>query len=46
MESEEEEDQNFKEIAGGRGLTDLYKLPQDRSIWRATAVYPHEHPVR
>ena len=37
---------NVKEVAGGRGLTDLYMLTQDRRLWRATAVYQHELPVR
>ena len=37
---------NVKEIADGRGLTNLYRLAQDRRLWRATAVYQHELPVR
>ena len=36
---------NVKEIAGGRGFIDLYRLAQDRSLWRATAVHQHEPPV-
>ena len=35
---------NIKEISGGRSMTQLYRMAQDRRKWRATAVY-FEPPV-
>ena len=36
---------NIKEISGGRSMTQLYRMAQDRRKWRATAVY-FEPPIR
>ena len=35
---------NIKEISGGRSITQLYRMAQDRRTWRATVVY-FEPPV-
>ena len=35
---------NIKEISGGKSMTQLYRMAQDRRKWRAMAVY-FEPPV-